>query len=927
MWWWFNATDDAIGKGYITLPSDFKEDFPPSQWMIGKPMKPTDLTGTDEWFGFIPYSGATGSAPPPTDPPDQAAFTTGYCSGTWPDFPQTQPTATNLNSGFFNQKQWFGNEAGPSPSEFGPPIDISQIRGIALWQYNHIQAESGAIDTKWFPMQRNILGKVSGSMWTDCDEFLDTGQGPTSVGTVTIQGSQYAQKAIASGPFTANYSGTATDVTYTWTSPDDAAAVFATPNAEITTVTFSKDGTLQLQCSVQDENKKTTDPGPVLGSKSITVSTGPAPTEIGTISISGPTTAYIGMPSSAFTASFSGNAKTPIFQWISTPAGATFSSDVSASTTVTFAAIGNATLTCTITDIDAVDSPQSATSTQIVIENPGDITYRTITSGNDFNIVSYYGNSGNATERIPLLGDGEEHPASTCATIGGVAPSLDSTKNWMHPYINVLIFNFLQFGTDGWNGDKATSTPKFIFQGPYATEAALKIAVKQWKTRADPFGRNRKVLVSMGGQKGSLLPPYSEKDWATDVLKKWWISFDPDGDVLDGFDIDIENINEDTTQPPTNLYTRNVLEGFILWVRNEQNGFITGAPQAFDTELQQYYGNFVTGANPQPVADASNDKGIMKYMDYVGMQQYGQGPSSLALALSTTSFAVNWNTFHTGWVGPTAAEGGWSGYGNQPGSVYTVNYGDMDAAIYGMFGTYEYFWKITPALPTPDVSHVPKWGSLVPSTMPAGPNWADYDMVQHCKSLCTMKDAGMPLYYVGQWACGYDNTCSTTTPASGPPGTDPAILGNFAARTADECWLFAQLAGNCLKDAADRWWPTSSISPLLSPNPSYTESYQIFELENMYQITNHGARAELYLNIGIHAFDVFSHDGTLFAISTTEDGEHNEGTEYLTGVTRTELAPHITRMEINITTDSPSKLYYYNKNLSEMGGLLNVVNP
>lgn len=95
-----------------------------------------------------------------------------------------------------------------------------------------------------------------------------------------------------------------------------------------------------------------------------------AATSIGTVSISGPTTAVEGTASAAFSAAITGDAGGLSYVWTSSDGSATFSDASAASTTVTFSTAGSPTVSCEVSSSDSSvsDSPQSATSDPVTVE-------------------------------------------------------------------------------------------------------------------------------------------------------------------------------------------------------------------------------------------------------------------------------------------------------------------------------------------------------------------------------------------------------------------------------------------------------------------------------------------------------------------------------------------------------------------------------
>eukprot|EP00756_Hemistasia_phaeocysticola_P056294 Hpha_TRINITY_DN3238_c0_g1::TRINITY_DN3238_c0_g1_i1::g.185818::m.185818 len=117
-------------------------------------------------------------------------------------------------------------------------------------------------------------------------------------------------------------------------------------------------------------------------------------------------------------------------------------------------------------------------------------------------VIGYYGNSGNAVSDIP--------------TISGV-----------HENYNIIIITFASLDTSG--------NVTLDIQGPYQKNLpGLASAIAEWKQGKDPFGRERKALVSIGGQNGRW--PSGITAGAIEAgLGSFMKEFN-----LDGLDIDLE---------------------------------------------------------------------------------------------------------------------------------------------------------------------------------------------------------------------------------------------------------------------------------------------------------------------------------------------------------------------------------------------------
>ena len=91
-------------------------------------------------------------------------------------------------------------------------------------------------------------------------------------------------------------------------------------------------------------------------------------TTIGTVSVTGPTTAVAGTPAAYFS-SISGNAGNLTYQWSSSDASAIFDTPTASSTAITFSAADTVSVSVEVTSADEnpVDSPQSGTLADIVV--------------------------------------------------------------------------------------------------------------------------------------------------------------------------------------------------------------------------------------------------------------------------------------------------------------------------------------------------------------------------------------------------------------------------------------------------------------------------------------------------------------------------------------------------------------------------------
>ena len=118
-------------------------------------------------------------------------------------------------------------------------------------------------------------------------------------------------------------------------------------------------------------------------------------------------------------------------------------------------------------------------------------------------MIGYYGNSGNAPNSIPLLGD-------------------------IPDAYNMLILTFVNVATE------SDFSPDDL-QGPYSkNHSALAHDIATWKAKADPYGRRRIVTVSSGGQNGAW-PANADPTKVLANIESLCAKYG-----LDGWDIDLE---------------------------------------------------------------------------------------------------------------------------------------------------------------------------------------------------------------------------------------------------------------------------------------------------------------------------------------------------------------------------------------------------
>jgi len=189
-------------------------------------------------------------------------------------------------------------------------------------------------------------------------------------------------------------------------------------------------------------------------------------------------------------------------------------------------------------------------------------------------IIGYYGNSGNAVSSIPRIAD-------------------------IHPNYNVIILTFADI-----DGSGTFSLDGFI-QGPYEKDlASLAADIQTWKKVADPFGRRKLALVSIGGQNGRW--PGVDASKLLAGLNNFMAEFH-----LDGLDVDLEG---SAVSGATSLIP-------VIKSLTSNGKVVTAAPEAAQGPLTSY-------------------KEIMQYLSWVHPQFYNNGPN--AVAAPFTPNATRW---------------------------------------------------------------------------------------------------------------------------------------------------------------------------------------------------------------------------------------------------------------------------------------------
>jgi chitinase len=209
-------------------------------------------------------------------------------------------------------------------------------------------------------------------------------------------------------------------------------------------------------------------------------------------------------------------------------------------------------------------------------------------------IIGYYGNAGSALDQIPVLAD-------------------------VHPNYNVLILTFASIDSSG--------AFTLDIQGPYANKlSTLAADVKAWKEQADPFGRKRLALISIGGQNGNW-PSGVDAGKIEAGLESFMAEFN-----LDGLDVDLEGqaVAEATSLVP------------VIDSLTSKGKVVTAAPEAADYALKAY-------------------KSMLSHLTWVHPQFYNNGPNAVAdpFVPDASKWPTPWTV--TDWQAESQGEAFWAG--------------------------------------------------------------------------------------------------------------------------------------------------------------------------------------------------------------------------------------------------------------------------
>jgi hypothetical protein len=359
-----------------------------------------------------------------------------------------------------------------------------------------------------------------------------------------------------------------------------------------------------------------------------------------------------------------------------------------------------------------------------------------LTTAQNLYINGYYGNEGHCQSTIKYLSDTPDA-------------------------FNIITLTFIQFDTDGYL--------EFVIQGadlgdtqdaPYGKATAqpwchtdakpladryerLYNDIQKWKQpRQDKWNRPRYVLVSLGGSVGSnnwppahlKKPKYRPTDvQISNMIIKFIETYE-----LDGLDIDLEKVDDDTIKPI--MQTIKDMKALSpAWTHNNKY-IITCAPEADANSVGVY-------------------KDIILASDYVGLQCYNNEPSQLGPG--SPNFWPKFNCTWGNWDGGSR----WDSGGTQAVSRDTECVGGVlgkedtttwNAVTWSMNKQ----WKIDMA--EDKASSSLPYGFLVPANQHAADSHNIWDFNKVVKTLKQLYDSGklLNIRYIGTWAieCDFDPT-------------------------------------------------------------------------------------------------------------------------------------------------------------------------
>lgn len=270
------------------------------------------------------------------------------------------------------------------------------------------------------------------------------------------------------------------------------------------------------------------------------------------------------------------------------------------------------------------------------------------------------------------------------------------------PIYNLLYITFLEFDTN--------AIFFLVIQGQYSSwnkgKTGLINDIKAWKAKPDPWGRNKKVFVSIGGatfQPGNtintdpppapihVVPPTKNGLYPTDIqlfsgLQKFLKDYD---NIFDGIDIDMEN----TSRQIMVGTKRKTWESFFRQITTKLPSLeISACPEAANESLSSY-------------------EFMVPYLTSYNIQFYNNGPNAVSI------YDVSWETF----AEEQKARGNpnWDG---MPDAWLALNTEGVPAWYWVLARISEYF-----------KSHKTTFNPLIPASIDAAEQFNCYDYSKFAK--------------------------------------------------------------------------------------------------------------------------------------------------------------------------------------------------
>jgi len=272
----------------------------------------------------------------------------------------------------------------------------------------------------------------------------------------------------------------------------------------------------------------------------------------------------------------------------------------------------------------------------------------------------------------------------------------------------MLYLTFLEFDTQG--------NFILVIQGKYAEWGSRKVSgliedIKLWKSKPDPWGRNKHVFVSIGGatfQPGNtingnpqnIVPGSSNYPNGEQLFQGFNKFLTQYGGIFDGIDLDLENSSR--------ILMKNKSSIWINFCQKIKSGglLLSAAPEADNSSIQDYLF-------------------LIPYLDFFMPQFYNNGPNQLY-----NSYGIgNWDLFpaDTNWM-------------TQRGAWQTENSHNVKAWWFVCYKLYQYINKKNLLL-----------GPLVPSSMGAADGFNCWD---YAKFVNTVIDGEVDI--LGCWCIEQD---------------------------------------------------------------------------------------------------------------------------------------------------------------------------